>query len=207
MNQLNMNHYTNIVNSYNIFQTNVDNFIQNHNTPSQRRNMVRNINIFRDTLNLYQNQVSLLVFINDYRQILLNIENSFKSTQTLRGIGSVINAYNNLLTNTLQFRKYHYAREDVTRKFEDFLKGITYFGNEVADVAPIYHREQSCRPILRSHDLHIDDIANNYHCHDTLTNNERNRRKKLVHKCYLERLIFSEMWKNEFTPLKITGRA
>ena len=75
----------------------------------------------------------------------------------------------------------------ITITFEHFVKGITYFSNEKENKSqiPIYHRAASCgnkrknfRDLISQN--HISDEAKKIH----------------IHKCYLERLIYDDMYKH-----------
>jgi hypothetical protein len=77
-------------------------------------------------------------------------------------------------------------RTKVTKLFNEFIKGITYFSNEsVFDVKqPAYHRNGACPP----------KGSQNIEC--LLTNNAtiKTKKKKEIRKCYIERLIYDNLW-------------
>ncbi len=78
----------------------------------------------------------------------------------------------------------------VSTIFEQFVKGITYFINEQeANVYPIYHRLVSCGPIR---DVTYADF---HTCYAENPNNEI--AKDRIRKCYLERLIYDNIYKNQ----------
>lgn len=73
----------------------------------------------------------------------------------------------------------------VTNIFNEFIRGITYFTTDPPGTIykePLYHRDDSCPPkhspniICDSADTTPDDL------------------KKRMHKCYIERLIYDEIW-------------
>ncbi len=79
----------------------------------------------------------------------------------------------------------------LTIVFEEFIKGITYFKyeQEFKKKIPIYHRAASC-----------GDSSNNFkkkylQCYHNNTYNNREEKKKHIFKCYLERLIYDNMYK------------
>ena len=79
----------------------------------------------------------------------------------------------------------------VTLLFKQFIKGITYFEyqqNHVNDI-PIYHRLYSCGD---GTDLYRN---NNMICLKNISRVEKNRRKKLIERCYIERLIYDALFK------------
>jgi hypothetical protein len=88
--------------------------------------------------------------------------------------------------------------------FENFVKGITYFAHEkdVNDVFPIYHRMYSCGP-ARNKTYRLGNLV----CLDNIDKKEIKRRKSLIERCYIERLIFNELYINEtlFYPEKGTN--
>lgn len=91
------------------------------------------------------------------------------------------------------FNKLNISRyvSNVTSIFEEFIKGITYFEDERENnVTPIYHRLYSCGPYEDTHRL------GNLICTDILTKAEINRRRPLIERCYVERLIYDEIYKN-----------
>ncbi len=70
----------------------------------------------------------------------------------------------------------------LTRIFNEFMKGITYYENERVfdEKAPIYHRSGSC----------VSKGNSNKKCDGM--NNEIT--SKEIEKCYLERLVYDKMW-------------
>lgn len=78
----------------------------------------------------------------------------------------------------------------VTTIFEEFIKGITYFENEKDDQAiPIYHRLYACGPYADTH------RQGNLICRSDLSQDELKRRRPLIERCYIERLIYDEIYK------------
>jgi len=73
-------------------------------------------------------------------------------------------------------------RRVVTRLFNEFIKGITYFGPAAAAAGtdPIYHRDGSCPPRDKP----------NLTCTSLLDPHIKDR----VYTCYIERLIYDELW-------------
>ena len=86
------------------------------------------------------------------------------------------------------------APKQVTVIFKEFIKGITYFEAPVDNQSqPIYHRALSCGPKKGSEDFR----KNNLQCtpaQDMLT---REDIKKRTETCYIERLIYDELWKEQ----------
>jgi hypothetical protein len=88
---------------------------------------------------------------------------------------------------------YDGLKRRVTLIFEQFIQGITLFDNEmkkpIADIT--YHRDASCGP----RDLDREQYKDTRSCKITHGNPILKENKKLVYKCYLERLIYDEMYK------------
>ena len=80
----------------------------------------------------------------------------------------------------------------ITRLFEEFIKGISYFKHErLPEAMPVYHRLFSCGPgdtAFRSTFLV---------CDQTLSKSEKKVRQGRIRKCYLERLIYDSMYRHE----------
>ena len=85
----------------------------------------------------------------------------------------------------------------ITRTFEEFIKGITYFSDEIEHIhhSPIYHRAASCgtssadfvKKYLRCFKNNIPEIIEQKQNH--------------IYKCYIERLIYDDMFKHSFMRL------
>ncbi len=85
----------------------------------------------------------------------------------------------------------------VTRIFEEFIKGITYFSNETEyRKIPIYHRAASCG------NSSSDFVRKYLKCYSTNTPNNIKKKQEHIYKCYIERLIFDNMFKHSFTHIK-----
>ena len=84
----------------------------------------------------------------------------------------------------------------ITHVFEDFIKGITYFSDELENKKkiPIYHRAASCGNST-------EDFRKKYlQCYNTDIPEEIEKKKEHIFKCYLERLIDDNMFKNLTEP-------
>ena len=78
--------------------------------------------------------------------------------------------------------------------FENFVKGITYFSHEtdVKKVFPVYHRMYSCGP-ARDKQYRLGNLV----CAFSLDKKGIERRKSLIERCYIERLIYDELYNHE----------
>ncbi len=74
----------------------------------------------------------------------------------------------------------------ITRTFNEFVKGITYFQHQEVYAAnqPVYHRHGACSP--RGTD--------NHGCLPSNTMNVRKVKKADIETCYIERQIFDAIW-------------
>ncbi len=96
--------------------------------------------------------------------------------------------HDKIFVNVLDIKR---MPQNATHIFEEFIKGISYFEDEISGTQPIYHRLYSCGPYQNTHRL------GNLVCFDSLTNDEIERRKPLIERCYAERLIYNEIYKTE----------
>jgi hypothetical protein len=76
--------------------------------------------------------------------------------------------------------------QQVTRVFNAFVRGITYFASEAVShrYQPVYHRLGSCPPRGRD----------NPKCVPENTTNTRRVKKGSIEKCYIERCIYDSLW-------------
>lgn len=95
-------------------------------------------------------------------------------------------SFHDKIYNKLNMTKYV---SHVTRMFEEFIKGITYFAAEEEKTTPIYHRMYACGPYANTHRL------GNLVCSQELTKEELKRRRPLIERCYIERLIYDAIFR------------
>lgn len=100
--------------------------------------------------------------------------------------------HDKIFTKILKMEKH--VPLGITRIFEEFLKGITYFSNETEYIKqiPIYHRAASCG------DSSADFIKKYLQCYKTNIPNNIKQKKEHIYKCYLERLIYDRMFQHSF---------
>ena len=118
-----------------------------------------------------------------YGAELLRIRNTMASISTLRSL------HDKIFTKHFMYKRV--IPLPITELFENFIKGITYFSNEVSDARPIYHRLYSCGPHEDSH------RTGNLVCTAGLDRKELARRRPLIERCYVERLIYDKLWTKE----------
>jgi hypothetical protein len=81
----------------------------------------------------------------------------------------------------------------ITRVFEQFIKGITYFSEQETgqEEVPIYHRLFSCGP-------GDDPFRQTYlQCTSGMDKNRWSDVKKRIERCYIERLIYDQIFKDQ----------
>ena len=167
----------------NILKHNVDENINENNLSD----LYTKLNIFYEKLNeIKNNNILLQGFIdNNYCQIkevklfLIN-----RKTDKARSL------HDKIFTEILKFNSY--IPLGISHVFEDFIKGITYFSDELENKKkiPIYHRAASCGNSS-------EDFRKKYlQCYNTNIPEEIEKKKEHIFKCYLERLIYDDMFRN-----------
>jgi hypothetical protein len=125
-------------------------------------------------------------YIRDmYYDDLLKLKHTMTSSPEFRGY------HDRIIKNHFKLDKN--APKGITLLFEQFIKGVTYFAyqkNNANDI-PIYHRLYSCGD---GTELYRGD---HMICVQGISRIERNRRKKLIERCYIDRLIYDALYKHE----------
>lgn len=97
--------------------------------------------------------------------------------------------YDRIFTNKLGLGRR--VPKPVTRLFEQFIRGITYFQNQVSDepYTVVYHRLEACGP--------GDDAYRRLHqqCTDDMPQQRRSEIRRKIETCYIERLIYDRIYK------------
>jgi hypothetical protein len=167
----------------NLLKNNVNEII-NENILSELYN---NLDIFYGKMNdIKNNSILLQGFIdNNYCEIkevklfLLNRESS-----------KARDLHDKIFIKILKFDSY--IPLGISHVFEDFIKGITYFSDELENKKkiPIYHRSASCSNSL-------EDFKEKYlQCYNTNLPEEIENKKEHIFKSYLERLIYNDILRN-----------
>lgn len=87
----------------------------------------------------------------------------------------------------------------ITKYFDEFVKGITYFAAEQAKEIPVYHRLTLCGP-------GTDSFRKTYHqCTSTMKKTHRSKVKRQIQTCYIERLIYDDLYKKQTLFFPKTG--
>lgn len=95
--------------------------------------------------------------------------------------------HDRVFLNIFEFKKK--VPRGITKKFADFIGGITYFKDEAeSDVSPVYHRLSSCGD-------GSDAFRNLYQrCTPDLPLKQRKEIMRRIMTCYIERLIYDNMY-------------
>ena len=131
---------------------------------------------------------SLETFENDAFNTLCKLKSEvdyFISIQPKNLRKQMIHARDLIFLSKLKNISNNDFRRTITKTFNSFVQGITYFQNQhVYNMNdPIYHRDGSCSPKNTS----------NVNCQiDTKLKNNKNTR--LIETCYIERLIYDCLW-------------
>ena len=106
-----------------------------------------------------------------------------------------------VLKNLLHFNTGSNNRADIPALFAEFIRGITYFQNEEEQVEkrPLYHRLYSCGE--RGDSMY----AALHRCNGTQSDDDRRVAEERITKCYIERLIFDEIYKHNTFFFPLTG--
>ncbi len=104
--------------------------------------------------------------------------------------------HNKIFTNILKMNKH--VPLGVTRIFGEFVKGITFFSDQIENKEniPIYHRAASCGNSSQ-------EFRKKYlQCYNKNEPEVIEEKKKHIYRCYIERLIFDNMFAHASTYLQ-----
>ena len=142
--------------------------------------------LYKELSKIKNNNILKQGFIDKHIDELRKIKNFLLERKDARSRS----IHDKIFTSILKMDKY--IPLGITQVFEDFIKGITYFSNEIENKKkiPIYHRAASCGNSS-------EDFKKKYlQCYKD--NNELTLTIKREHifKCYLERLIYDKIYLN-----------
>jgi len=142
--------------------------------------------LYKELNKIKNNNILKQGFIDKHIDELRKIKNFLLERKDTRSRS----IHDKIFTSILKMDKY--IPLGITQVFEDFVKGITYFSNEIENKKkiPIYHRAASCGNSS-------EDFKKKYlQCYKD--NNELTLEIKRDHifKCYLERLIYDKIYLN-----------
>jgi hypothetical protein len=98
--------------------------------------------------------------------------------------------HDKILIKLLKFEKAPSLK--ITKNFDEFLKGITYFTSQTPpDKLPAYHRLSSCGSGTEA-------FRKTYNqCHISMKKSKILKVKKQIETCYIERLIYDDLYKKQ----------
>jgi hypothetical protein len=151
------------------------------------KNLSTSLKAFEKTL-IRSDDMYIVALKDVHQEELKRISNTLKQSKlpNMRGF------LDRVFVQKLAFNMKH-VPHGVTLLFEEFIKGTTFFSyqRDPTSTTPIYHRFFSCgigTELWRK---------NNMVCLDGLPKSEKNRRRPLIERCYLERQVYDLLYKNE----------
>jgi hypothetical protein len=184
---MNSNNFNDLTNIFFDIYSNIK-FIQlEHNIDENKLiNLYKNLDTFYNKLYKNKNNNILLQgFIDNNYLKIKEIKNFLLSIKTNKSRS----IHDKIFTKILKLNNY--IPLGITHVFEDFIKGITYFNDEMENVKkiPIYHRSASCGNSS-------EDFKKKYlQCYNTNEPEEIEIKKNHIFKCYVERLIYDDMFR------------
>ena len=143
-------------------------------------------NLHKFLIKIKNNDIMIHGFIDKYNNELRNIKIFLLERKDVKSR----TIHDKIFTNILKLDKYMVL--GITQVFEDFIKGITYFSDEIENKKkiPIYHRAASCGNSSKDFKKKYLQYYND--------NNELTLeiKKRHISKCYLERLIYDKIYLN-----------
>lgn len=133
----------------------------------------------------------------EYISQITNVKDTLNNKKLIILVPAMRSLYDKIFKNHLNFDKH--IPNHATRLFKKFIKGITYFRNQKEKTVPIYHRFYSCGPYQDTH------RTGNLICTKGLNKKEKRRRQDLITRCYLERLIYNEIYVHETLHFPLSG--
>ena len=143
-------------------------------------------NLHKQLGKIKNNNILIHGFIDKYNDELREIKKFLLERKDVRSLS----IHNKIFTSILKIDKY--ISLGITKVFEDFIKGITYFSNEIENKkkTPIYHRAASCGNSS-------EDFKKKYlQCYKDNNEVTLELKRDHIYKCYLERLIYDKIYLN-----------
>jgi hypothetical protein len=142
--------------------------------------------LHKNLLQIKNNNMLIHGFIDKYNNELRQIKNFLLNRKNTRSRS----IHDKIFTRILKLDKY--ISLGITKVFEEFIKGITYFSDELENKKriPIYHRAASCGNSS-------ENFKKRYlQCYKDNNEIVLETKRKHISKCYLERLIYDNIYKN-----------
>lgn len=109
----------------------------------------------------------------------------------------ITSLFNKIFTHRLAFSKH--MPSNVSNIFGAFIKGITFFSNELPIGSPAYHRLVSCG--LGRDAYHREFMK----CKADMIQTERKATEQRIHTCYIERLIYDRLYRDLTLHFPLSG--
>ena len=142
--------------------------------------------LYKELKKIKNNNILINGFIDKYNDELRQIKNFLVERKDVRSRS----IHDKIFTSILRMNKY--VSLGITQVFEDFIKGITYFSNELENKKkiPIYHRAASCGNSS-------EDFKKKYlQCYKNNDDLTLKTKREHIYKCYIERLIYDKIYLN-----------
>lgn len=152
------------------------------NNSNQEQNFIKILKIFESGLKKLNNTQRM--------QFKMQNDTSLRFIKTIvksSNLPQLQSLHDKVFTKLLMFNS---TKMQSTELFEEFIKGITLFQKDFSLSQPIYHRDASCGP--RS--LDKETYKNTRSCKLVHTQKELKRNRKLIMRCYMERLIYDRIF-------------
>lgn len=162
-----------------------------------KQDCIIKLTLFKDDIrSKLTNQVLKDQFINNHYDILSSIKFELEyliKEPHMQPNNDIIRLRDRLYADLLRIVHIQNEMRKVTTIFNEFLKGITYFNNQIPNSGqPIYHRPAISCPSRGN----INE--------ECINTNTAPMKSKNIRLCYIERLIYDELWsKMIFSPQDI----
>jgi hypothetical protein len=138
-------------------------------------------------------EITLFVDANyeEVSRVRYHLSGVVRSTPSLRG------NFDRIFTNYMRVDRR--MPSGITRILDAFIRGISYFSYQAMEASPIYHRLMSCGTGTDAFRAAFQQ------CTPDMATNRREDIKQRIHTCYLERLIYNEMFKHQTLLFPLNG--
>lgn len=135
-------------------------------------------------------EINDIIYMKDTYYDLISTCN-FLFLEFINSYPSLRSHYDKIFKSKLNITKK--IPKGITTLFDKFIQGITYFEYQRDKTAttPIYHRFYSCHTGIEVY------RKDNLICFNGMNKIEKNRRRSLIERYYIERTIYDILWKHE----------
>lgn len=155
-----------------------------------------------DSANVFINKLEQTEYIQRITFKDLRYDNLSRIKYHLAGLKSkqARSIHDKIFRKLLNFEKAPPLK--ITKQFDEFLKGITYFAFQIPpDKSPAYHRLSSCGSGTEAFRQAYNQ------CQKSMTKSKISRVKKQIETCYIERLIYDDLYKKQTLFFPTDGRS